>query len=258
MADGLFLDNSGGKLPFAGTPVKESVVSFTDDFAAMVDAVTRRVSPKWTVSNTSGSAVEGDGVAAASSAAFEEFALRPNDASWASVEDVAALVKERLAADSPSPYLILDSHPGAKPTTDPRTRMGVLSYYYLVGDPNKTFLMFFGGNSPAAPWQDVFTPAATVDVGQPAGAMRVWATGTDPANASLTYKVYGRDYGNALVLFKPVSYALGKGTGTGDDATATTHQLNGNYRVLNADGTLGPVVTSVTLRNGEGAVLMKA
>lgn len=258
LADGLFIDNAHGKLPFEGIPVKESVVSFTDDLAAMVENVTRRVAPKWTVSNTAGSFAEADGVTAASSAAFEEFLLRPNSVNWSGLENVAGLVARRLAADSPSPYLIMDSYPDGKPTTDARTRSGVLAYYYLLADPDKTFLMFFGGERPAAAWRDVFVPAATVNVGQPQGAMSVWATGTDPENAKLTYKVYGREYGNALVLFKPISYAVGQGSGTTADATATTHELNGNYRVLNPDGTLGDVVTSVTLRNGEGATLMKA
>jgi hypothetical protein len=70
--------------------------------------------------------------------------------------------------------------------------------------------------------------------------------------------VYGREYDNALVLHKPRSYALGKGTGTADDATSTTHQLNGRYRQLYSDGSLGQVVTSIRLKNGEGVVLVKA
>ena len=60
------------------------------------------------------------------------------------------------------------------------------------------------------------------------------------------------------VLYKPLSYAQGKPEGTTADATATTHQLGGNYRAVSASGTLGPVVQSITLRNGEGAVLVKA
>jgi hypothetical protein len=100
-------------------------------------------------------------------------------------------------------------------------------------------------------------PAASVDVGRPTGSMTLFAQGKDPENAALDYKVYGREYGKARVLYKPRSYALGQGTGTLNAATATTHQLGGSYRVLNGDGTLGAVVTSVTLRNGEGAVLMK-
>ena len=97
-----------------------------------------------------------------------------------------------------------------------------------------------------------------MDVGQPTGEMFTFAEGTDPTNPALAYKVFGRTYGKALVLYKPRSYTAGRGTGTLNDLTATTHNLGGSYRVLNSDGTLGPVVTKVTLRNGEGAVLMRA
>ena len=98
---------------------------------------------------------------------------------------------------------------------------------------------------------------STYDVGAPTAAWGTYAAGADPADAALTYKVCGWEYENALVLYKPLSYTRGR-TGTTADATATTHQLNGSYRKVNADGTLGPVVTQVTLRNGEGAVLVKA
>jgi hypothetical protein len=50
----------------------------------------------------------------------------------------------------------------------------------------------------------------------------------------------------------------GSATGSLSANTATTHQLNGTYRALQADGTLGPQITSITLRNGEGAILIKA
>ena len=258
LADGLFLDNSHGKLPFAGTPVRESVAAYTQEYAALVAALTRAIAPKWTVSNTAGSIAEGDPVARASTAAFEEFVLRPNGSNWAQVRDVADLITRRLNADSPSPYVILDTHSGSLPTNDPRSQMGSLAYYYLVADPVKTFLMFNGGQSPAAPWSRVWVPAAAVDVGRPTGTMTTWATGLDPQNSRLTYKVLRRDYSNAIALFKPLSYTLGAGTGTTADATATVHQLGGNYRRLNADGTLGAVVTSISLRGGEGAVLMRA
>src|SRR5262249_25865575 len=42
------------------------------------------------------------------------------------------------------------------------------------------------------------------------------------------------------------------------DATATTHSLGGSYYPLNADGSLGAPVTSITLRNGEGAILVQS
>ena len=77
-----------------------------------------------------------------------------------------------------------------------------------------------------------------------------------PQQCSLHLKVYQRSYSNALVLYKPLSYRAGVGTGTAADNTVTTHVLNGNYRMLRNDGTLGPVITSITLRNGEGAILI--
>jgi hypothetical protein len=69
--------------------------------------------------------------------------------------------------------------------------------------------------------------------------------------------VYQRQYDRALVLYKPLSYTKGS-TGLTADATNTVHRLNGNYRELRADGTLGPVVTYVRLRAGEGSILIKA
>jgi len=41
-----------------------------------------------------------------------------------------------------------------------------------------------------------------------------------------------------------------------NNLSATTHALDGSYAILNADGTLGSVVTSVTIRNNEGFILI--
>jgi len=59
------------------------------------------------------------------------------------------------------------------------------------------------------------------------------------------------------VLYKPLSYTAGR-TGSTGNATSTWHRLPGNYRELHSDGTLGPVVNSIRLRNGEGAILIRA
>src|SRR5262249_15254097 len=83
------------------------------------------------------------------------------------------------------------------------------------------------------------------------------AAGQDPGNRRLSYQVYQRSYSNALVLYKPLSYAGGV-TGTTADNTATFLRLNGVYRVLQANGSLGPPVTSVSLRHGQGAVIVRA
>ena len=189
---------------------------------------------------------------------FEEFALRPLAATYQQFENTASLFARREALQAPRSYTVLDSLPTCGSPTDPRTRIGALAYYYLLADPNATFLMTWGGEEPASAWSRHWFDAIAFDVGQPKGGWSEYATGTDPADAALTYHVFRREYGNALVLYKPLSYSAGKATGGTGDATATTHSLPGNYRPLQADGTLGPVTQTVTLRNGEGAILVPA
>ena len=258
LADGIFMDNSNGKPTTGGAAVLESTATFGADYAAMIRAVNQAIAPRWVMVNTAGAAAPADPVAAAAGAALEEFLLRPMSATWSQVGDVTNLVAGRLASANPSPYLVIDTLPTGGSPTDPRMQLATLAYYYLVADPDKTFLMVDGGNDPSAPWSQKWIPAAAVDVGRPTGSLTTFASGADPQNPALTYKVFARAYGNGLVLYKPLSYTQGVGTGTTADATATTHALGGRYRVVNADGTLGPVVTSVTLRNGEGVVLVKA
>jgi hypothetical protein len=258
LADGVFLDNSNGRLPTDGAKLVEGTETYGNDYAAVVSAIVRKLGNRVVVTNTTGGGADATPVVAVSTVALEEFLLRPTDVSWAGFNDVADLVKSRLAADSPSPYVILDSLPGSFPVSSDRVKSSTLAYYYLLADSSKTFLMLYGGDNPSAPWSQTWIAAIGTDVGQAKGAFTTFASGSDPQNAKLEYKVMARQYDNALVLFKPRSYALGQGTGTADDATATTHDLGGNYRVLHADGSLGSVVTSITLRNGEGVVLMKA
>jgi hypothetical protein len=129
--------------------------------------------------------------------------------------------------------------------------------YYTLADPNLSMLMVNGGNEPASSWSRHWIEATTFNVGQPRGDNFVLATGADPANRSLTYKVYARNYDNALVLYKPLSYTRGQSGTTGNN-TATTIQLDGWYRPVRADGSLGQPVRQISLRNGEGAILAKA
>jgi hypothetical protein len=258
LADGLFVDNSGGRSPLAGIATLESTANYSQDYGAMLGAINRAIAPKWVMANTAGGGVETDAVIRNTPATAQEFALRPLDSSRVAFEDEATLIAHRQALTSPSDYMILDSLPTGGSPTDARTQLATLAEYYMVGDPNKTFLMFYGGYDPNSSWTQHWSPAAAYDVGAPQGSFSIFAQGSDPANSALTYNVYQRSYGNALVLYKPLSYKAGVGTGTLSDATATTHALGGTYRILHADGTLSGPVTQVTLRNGEGAILIKA
>jgi hypothetical protein len=256
LAAGLFVDNSGGKAPVGPGAVAEPVSSYTTDYTGLLTAVGQAIAPHWLLANTYGGSA-GDTVGATTQAAFDESALRPLASTYQSFENLAAAVAGQEAVTSPAPYLVLDSLPTGGSPTDPRTQLATLAEYYLLADPTTTFLDFFGGYAPSSSWSQHWSPAAAYDVGNPQGSWSLWASGADPSNTALTYHVYARTYDNALVLYKPLSYAQGVG-GTLSDASATVHQLGGSYQELQADGTLGPVVTSVTLRNGEGAILVKA
>lgn len=258
IADGLFVDNSGGRFPLRDLPLTEAVGSYTDDYAALLEGINRAIAPRWLAVNTAGGGVETDAVIRATPMWFEEFAIRPLSHNYTQVLDLATTLRRRQSVKSPSPYVILDTLPTGGSPTDSRTMLASLAYYYLLADPEKTFFLYNGGYSPNSSWVEHWVPAAAFNIGLPKEDFSLFATGKDPKNANLTYQVFQREYDNALVLYKPLSYALGRGNGSLGDGTATTHRLNGTYRILNALGQLSGPVTSVRLRNGEGVILIKS
>lgn len=102
-------------------------------------------------------------------------------------------------------------------------------------------------------------PAMGVDIGVPdvqgyrAGARDLaWKRGADLGGGP---DVWRRDYTKAVVLHRPAAW----------DSTASQYTvysppiaLGGTYYPLAADGTVGAAITSLRLRAGEGAILMKA
>jgi hypothetical protein len=256
LADGLFVDNSSGRPRLNGARVRESTSTYAADYGTMLNAIGLTIAPRWVLANTAGGASSADPIIQQNVGYFEEFALRPLAQNYQQFQGLAAEVAHRSTLNSPSPYAILDSLPTGGSPTDPGTQIATLASYYLIADPNTTFLDFFGGYEPSSSWTRHWSPAAAYDIGQPQGAWSVFATGADPSNPALTYRVYQRAYSNALVLYKPLSYA-DQVTGLLTRASATTFALGGVYRTLNADGTLGTPVTTVTLANGQGAILIK-
>lgn len=256
-ADGLFLDNSFGRIQADPRVLRESLTKYADDYASLVGSIDSGIGTKWVLANTAGSGTSAEPLMKYGISYVEEFALRPLTHNWQQFTDVAAQTARRLSLMGPTGYAILDTYPAGGSPTDPRTQIASLAYYYLLADPQRTFVMFNGGYEPSSGWSRHWTDAVRFDVGKPRGTWSVFAQGTDPERSYLDYKIYQRNYDRALVLYKPLSYKNGR-TGTTDDATATVHKLNGNYRELRADGTLGPVVNYVRLRNGEGAILIRA
>jgi hypothetical protein len=258
LAAGLFMDNSGGKLYHTAADVLEPVASFSHEYGALMGAIARSIAPRWILLNTEGGGINADPVIKHNPAYLEEFALKPLAQDWQAFEKVTGRIERRAKLSDPRPLEVIDSHPAGGAVDDPRTQLATLAAYYLLADPDSTCLMFYGGYEPGTSWQRHWVPAAAYDLGRPTGRWTRFATGTDPANAGLAYRVYGRTYEKALVLYRPLSSAEGKeARGTLGSATASRHDLGGTYRPLQADGRLGAPVTSITLRNGEGAILVR-
>jgi hypothetical protein len=257
---GFFVDNSIGRLAVDPTGVQESLTNYSIDYGSLLGAIDRRLElgGRWLIANTVGGNASAEPIVRYGVSYLEEFALRPLSANHVQLDDLMASLNYRRQLSGGKAYEILDTLPtGGVDATNLRMETSSLAMYYIVADPNLSFLMVNGGNEPASSWKRHWIGAVTYNVGKPLGQAAVVATGQDPTNNALTYKVYGRRYENALVLYKPLSYTRGV-AGTTADNTATAHRLDGWYRVVNADGSLGPRVNQITLRNGEGVVLAKA
>lgn len=257
-AAGFFVDNSNGRAVLNNANVHESTSTFSNDYGTLLNAIGRAIAPKWILANTSGGGTDADGVVRQNTAYYEEFAIRALAHNYQQFEGMAALVEHRSNLKTPATLAVLDSLPTGGSPTDARTQIATLAYYYLLQDPQTTFLNFFGGFEPSTSWQRHWTDAVKFDVGQPLGTWSLFATDQDPADRDFTYRVYQRSYSNAMVLYKPLSYSrTGSRSGSLGNATMTTHQLDGVYRPLQADGRLGAPITSIRLRNGEGAILIR-
>lgn len=258
LASGLFMDNANGKPLVKAGEVLESLDDYGADCGRLLADIWRAIAPRWVLANTGGASLAGDAVVKHSPAYFEEFGIRPLSHNWAFFEDLAALTSRRESLGTPAPLAVLDSHPQRGTINDARMQLSVLAYYYLLADPDSTFLVFHGGFEPAGSWTRHWSPAVTYNIGKPAGKWSQRATGPDPSNKDLSYRLYQREYEKALVLYKPLSHVRGNRApvSVGDD-TATKHDLGGAYRLLLAGGTLGEPLRTITLRNGEGAILIK-
>src|SRR5262249_11542254 len=152
VADGVFMDNSSGRPPTGAAVLVESTDPDPPEFAAVFGAVNRAIAPKWVLANTTGGGVWADGVARQVPATIEEFAVRPLTHTWAQFRDLADKVARGLSASFPPGYLILDTLSSGGSSTDPRTRLAALAYYYLLPGRHPTLLMTCGGGETASPW----------------------------------------------------------------------------------------------------------
>jgi hypothetical protein len=131
---------------------------------------------------------------------------------------------------------------------------GLCAYFMAKNGPTYFFSypgQWYGYDKRVKSWFD----AMAYDIGQPVGKFYTFAQGNDPASPGSTkhYIILARQYDKALVLFKP---AYDWNTSIYDSRSSTTHSLGAAYRPLNADGTLGGVISSISLKNWDGAILI--
>ena len=255
LAGGLFMDNSMGKAPTSSGTI-ESTATYSQDYANLLTNIDQAIAPRWIIANTSGGYQGSElPIIAAGIPYYEEFMLRPLSDNYKRFLDNTSKIATREQTN-PTEYGVLDSSPAGGSPTDSRTELATLAYYYLLANPTYNFLDFYGGYEPGTTWTRHWTDAVKYNVGSPENTWSTFATGTDPSNSLATYNVYQRNYSNALVLYKPLSFQDWNTTASTDASTATTHQLDGMYYPLQADGTLAASISSITLRNGEGAILI--
>ncbi|MDB4873863.1 MAG: hypothetical protein JWM41_309 [Gemmatimonadetes bacterium] len=135
-----------------------------------------------------------------------------------------------------------------------RWQLWELASSYLIA-PLRPGLLFFNanGSSGSQAFSAAWFKAIETNVGAPSGARRVLSQGND--RAGRPYRVWARDYGNALVLVRPV--ISWQSRSYGDDTAADVALPGSGYHLLHADGTRGPSVSTIALRAGEAAILMK-
>src|SRR5262249_59155045 len=118
----------------------------------LLHAIGQAIAPRWIVANTAGGQTDADGVVRQNTAYYEEFAIRPLAQNYAQFEELAQQVAHRMAIQGSSGYAILDSLPRNGSPTDPRTQIATLASYYMMADPVRTLLNFFGGCRPYPSW----------------------------------------------------------------------------------------------------------
>ncbi len=140
----------------------------------------------------------------------------------------------------------------------------ILATHYLINHPNASFFYHYGnaGNYGGYPYGN---PRPThwnrnmeVNIGVPVTRQKNDYWNTPNTNrfyefsSGSGYVILAREYSNALVLAK-----FGRGGFSNIGTNSASYQLPGKFYRLRADNTYGPAITSITLGESEGAILIK-
>ncbi len=141
----------------------------------------------------------------------------------------------------------------------------LIASHYLINHPNYNLTYhrgsasFYGGSPAGQLYTTHWHKNLEYDIGTPIqrSGQDYWgASNTDRFfifASGIDYTIVGREYANALVLAK-----FGNMGGVANAGTnPTTHPLNGTFRLLQPDNSLGSPITEITLGASEGAILIK-
>jgi hypothetical protein len=142
--------------------------------------------------------------------------------------------------------------PGMYRSTVERGQMQQLANYYMAVPADPQRFSFDQQNMWNVRPDTVWAPAVEADVGHPREARHVIATGVDAAGQK--YRIWARDFDHAYVVVRP---SIDWHKQIYADSTGIAVPLPSPMRPLHRDGTLGPAVSSVTLRDVEAAILFK-
>jgi len=148
----------------------------------------------------------------------------------------------------------------------------LIASHYLINNRNYNLMYhrgsasFYGGIPAGKLYATHWHKNLEYDIGTPIKRSRrdywgdantdrffVFGTVTGNLDSLKNYTILGREYTNVLVLAK----FGGKGGVANVGTNPTTHSLNGNYRLLQPDNSLGPPIKEITLGASEGAILIK-
>jgi uncharacterized repeat protein (TIGR01451 family) len=249
----LVKDDSYGSIPQA------KVDSFHNDMLTHVTNMKQMLGSYILIENSGGDVAQ-DYVDAADGAMHEQWmhaawwgsSTDPSESNWlnniSSMQIVSGKGKYYLAQDNLS-----DS--GLPAGRDEQVfKFGFASYLLATNSvyPNSSKTSFrhrpYVDTTQTAYYQNFYYGCYDFDPGIPLAPYYVFYQ--DKANG---INVYGRDYTNVIALVNP----SGENT-SADSSLDATVSLPGTFRELQPDGTFGPTVTSVTVKNKYGVVMVRA
>ncbi len=198
----------------------------------------------------------------AAGAAHMELANNPlNDqmeARWSFIDTVlqkGALVEMVNAYTWADATAIATLSSGNQSTPQLRFKTTELCSYYMVVPASATKLTLYMANDGwSTPFSQQWLKSVEVDIGHPVTARSMVFQGKDPKGRAA--RIWSREFDKAVVYMRP---KVGWDYNDYSDSTKITVALPSGqkwYPVL-SDGTQGSAVTSVTLRNSEGMILIK-